>query len=250
MRNENTLSNWGNIFQIMTGIVTLAPLISLAFKSIRTWLTIIIRKNAETMVLLVILWLCITIWLIFYVIRNRKRGMSKSELHKDLGISQSSPYILIVDDDLNVLDAFRDKFSGLYANIALLTSLPSSLVANGFDIVISDIANAGYKGKLADDILREMKIRYPYKFICAMSSNLSFNDRAYSIDGFFYKDAKGEYLDKILQAINEYRKKMCKVEERWNEVEAEMKMQKRTETEIAEAKGNYYRSLESLHLWQ
>lgn len=204
MSNKNILSDLANISHIGRFVLALIPFTPLVIKNIRNWLFI----HPWVMFFVIVLsWLCVII-LVTILLRMRDKNRIKSnKLPNEINIS--GPYILIVDDDQNILDAFEKKcILQTYPNTALSTSLPHKLMTRSFDIIIADIANAGYKGGMTDVMLTEIKLDYPYKFICAISSTKSYENKVKTIDKFYYKDKSGNYIDNIMEDIRNYKEKM------------------------------------------
>ncbi|MBO7490543.1 MAG: hypothetical protein J6T88_09725 [Bacteroidales bacterium] len=234
--SKNFLSNWANIAQI----VSLLLVIPSFFKNVRDWMTSILSVQAMSVIIIILTTLCI--FLTLRIISKKTKENKNSEI-KNLNITQSEPYILVVDDDQNVLDAIGDRLRPIYRNLCLSLSLPDMLMARGFDIIIADIANAGYRKGMTDTTLNKLKHDYPYKYVCAISSVIKFKDKVNLIDRFFEKDKAANYIDQIVTEIGNYRDQMCHVDTRWSQVEANLKAQHRTAEEIQQIKEDYKRDI-------
>ena len=243
MNNNNYLSQWGNIAQI----ISVVPLLLIAFRGVRNWMLTTIPNNYMVTIIMILLsttiFLCIRLLLIKKTKINNEDEINRKKITidnlRDLNLSESNPYILIVDDDKDVLDSFQERLSPTFNNLCLSPSIPHQLMGREFDIIIADIANAGFKGKMSDIILKEIKHNYPYIFICAISSFEGYKDRAKELDNFIKKDRKNAYIDQTIEEINSYRDQLCHTKDRWHKIEAEMKSQHRTNEEIEQIKEKY-----------
>lgn len=201
MKKTNLLSDTGSISSIIQLIFILSPSILLWFTKAREWLVSSIKEKPNIAIWIIVILLCLCIWLVIRLIHFTK----KNTIPYGINDTPNSPYILIVDNDQNILDAFEDKnFKALYPNTTLSLSLPDVNMTRSFDIVISDIVGAGFNNTNALNLLISVKENYPSKMVCAMSSHQSFQKKAKELDEFFIKDKKNEYIDQITQEIKQY----------------------------------------------
>lgn len=122
-------------------------------------------------------------------------------------IMREEANILVVDDNFEVLDKISKILDG--CKIVRAFSIGNYLIANQFDIIIADIVNAGVLGSNkdsnsnSDNILRDIKANYPYKYIIAMSSDPSIAARIQGVDAFFSKTLDNSFdKDELIRKIN------------------------------------------------
>ncbi len=204
MKKTIFLSNTGSISSIIQLLFIISPSTLLCFTKSRDWLVFFIQKNPRITIWIIVLLLCLSIYLLIRLILF-KHNTKKSTIPYGINDTPNSPYILIVDNDQNILDAFEEKnFKALYPNTSLSLSLPNVNMTRGFDIVISDIVGAGYNQTNALNLLISVKENYPSKMVCAMSSHTGYQTKTKGLDKFFFKDKKSDYVDLIAQEIKQY----------------------------------------------
>lgn len=148
--------------------------------------------------------------------------------------------ILIIDDKASDLATIMDCLKGYNLDIVTLRDISDYRLAENFEIIIGDIWGLGAAGKNSISVLNQIKLKYPYKIVLAMSSAPA-TCNGLKIDGeIISKENKGLYPHTILEKINYYSSKLAKYDEYWNDVNSELIRQQVSAIEQQRIKEDYH----------
>lgn len=237
MKHENGLQNGANIAQIVSLLLTVGMIIMPFIRNVKQ---MIVSHPLRAILLINVIYAIVIIVLVIImrVTRRKNRNTGFNYLQQE-GITKYEPYILIIEDKKDELDRLRNEMSPIFNRIAFSYTISHELMARSFDIIIADYANAGCMGGNSESILNKIKYRYPYKFVCAMSSLPSYQNKATAMDKFYFKDKKGEYIKEIITDINSYQEQIQDISKHWSIIEEQMRRGNRSSEDIEKMRLEY-----------
>lgn len=217
-----------------------------SFRQLALWIQIL---------LIVCLLLALFVIFLFYKLYAFKKQLKDKE--KDSGRLSSIekaqwPHsILIIDDDEGFLGKIENYLKGKIEphkmHLVCIKEIPDYRLSSEFEIIISDIHDAGGYGRLAISQLKTIMKEYPYKIVAAATKYPN-NDTKSSLEGIkrvFNKNNDDIYRE-IENFIDNTIVEIEDVHKYWESIEC--KLRSNRENEIPYFKDCYYDYLERQHI--
>ena len=239
-------SSLGNVIGtvIFGGLVVGGAAWWYSFRQLPPWIQIML--GICLLLLIIVLILCYQL----YVCKKQLKDRSTDRL-ASIEKAQWTHSVLIIDDDGGVLEKIENYLKGKIEphkiHLVCIKEIPDYRLASEFEIIISDIHDAGGYGRLAISQLKTIMKEYPYKIVSAATKYPN-KDTKSSLEGIkriFNKNNDDIYRE-IENFIDNTIVELEDIHKYWESIEC--KLHSIREDEIPYFKDCYYDYLERQHL--
>lgn len=172
--------------------------------------------------------------------KSEKLDAIKDKLDEGVSIIPGQKWqhsVLIIDDDINLANSIKRKLNGTEYHVDTAQQITDYRFAAEYEIIISDVFDCA-NGEEATSILNTIKKKFPYKFVYAMSCQPA-ACAGLKVDGrIIQKDSKFQH--EVVTIVEESAKQLDKIDNHWNNVERDLKLNKEGDEVIRNLKFFYY----------